>query len=243
MAEMRTEGLEEPRDEPNDPSSELGSNPNFIQRALAFAKDNAEATFDVVYSAAIGGVNGFGGAIQIGDHYKNGNGSLRERAERLVKWQCVKTGASGFVTGMGGAITIPASMTAALYVQIVMVAAIAHMAGKDVKSDEVKSLVLLLMVGDSTMVGGAKDMGIKAANKIFAKGVKKIPGNAIKAVNKALAPGLVVKYGAGGVVNLGKMIPFAGGVFGATFDSLATSIVGKRAVKLFITDDAQNGAP
>jgi hypothetical protein len=227
--------------ETEDPS-ESGSKPNFIQRAFAFAKDNAGAPLDIVYSAAVGGVNGLGGAEQIGDHYKKGKGSLRERADRLVKRQCFKTGVSGFATGVGGAIssaiTIPVGITAALYVQIVMVAAIAHMAGEDVRSDEVKGMVLALIVGDS-LAGRAKDAGIKAANNFAKNGVKNIPGAAVKAVNKVARQRLITKFGTEGVVNLGKMIPLAGGLVGGTFDSLATLAIGRSAVKFFIINDAQ----
>lgn len=71
-----------------------------------------------------------------------------ERAvKELVKYQVLKCGTSGFITGLGGLITlpvaIPTNIGSVLYVQMRMVAAIAKIGGYDVRSDQVQTLVYM----------------------------------------------------------------------------------------------------
>ncbi|MGO2174028.1 MAG: EcsC family protein, partial [Staphylococcus equorum] len=76
------------------------------------------------------------------------------------------TGTSGFLTGLGGMITLPvalpANITSVVYVQMRMIAAIAHIRGYDLKDDEVKTLVYLCLTGQ-TAGDILKDVGVKFA--------------------------------------------------------------------------------
>lgn len=102
-------------------------------------------TLDYCYEKAVNGFPGVETAQELADSYKNDNGTLVDKANSLIRWQITKAGTSGFITGLGGIITlpiaIPANIASVLYVQIRMVAAIAHLGGYDVKDDKVKALV------------------------------------------------------------------------------------------------------
>lgn len=79
---------------------------------------------------------------ELADDY-TGRFDVPERAAKeLVKYQVLKCGTSGFITGLGGVITlpvaIPANIGTVLYVQMRMVAAIAKIGGYDVRSDQVR---------------------------------------------------------------------------------------------------------
>ena len=103
---------------------------------------------DWAYDKAVAGIGGFDSAEDIAADYLKQNGSLRDKANSLIRWQNAKAGTSGFVTGLGGLITLPvtlpANITSVLYVQIRMIAAIAKMGGYDLKDDRVKSLVFVV---------------------------------------------------------------------------------------------------
>lgn len=65
--------------------------------------------------------------------------STDKAVKELAKYQIAKCGTSGFVTGLGGLITLPAALpanvTSVLYIQLRLVAAVAYIGGFDIKSD------------------------------------------------------------------------------------------------------------
>lgn len=99
------------------------------------------------YDKAVQGVAGLDSAYDLADDYLKQEGSLHAQANSLIRWQNTKAGTSGFLTGLGGIITlpvaIPANVASVMYVQIRMIAAIAHMGGYNLNDDRVKSLVLM----------------------------------------------------------------------------------------------------
>jgi uncharacterized protein (DUF697 family) len=194
-------------------------------------------TLDYCYDAALNGLPGLGTAEEIANNYKNMEGSLEKKAKKLVRWQVAKCFASGFMTGLGGIITLPialpANIVSVLYVQIRMIAAIAALSGEDLRDDRVKTLVFLCLCGSA--VGDVmKDVGIKIGTKLTTNAIKKISGETIKKINERVGFRLVTKFGQKGSVNLGKAIPIAGGIIGGTWDAVSTKIIGNVARKTFV---------
>ena len=203
--------------------------PNLIMKGL-----------DKVYDLAVEGVEDspiLKSAREIGDQYSASHGSLDQRARRLVRWQVTKAGTSGFLSGLGGAITmpvvIPANMASVMYVQIRMIAAIAHLGGHDVRHDQVRTLCYACMCGSATGEV-VKGTGIKLTAKLTEEAIKRLPGAALKEINKKVGFRLATKFGEKGIINLGKMVPITGGVVGGTFDASSTYAIGKIARTVFI---------
>jgi uncharacterized protein (DUF697 family) len=199
---------------------------------------------DWSYDKAVnGGIPGMDTAIELAENYSRKRGTLIENANSLIKWQNTKSATSGFLSGLGGIIvmpvTIPANITSVILVQMRMVAAIAHMGGHDLKSDEVRTFVYACLAGN-----GAKDIlknsGIQIGKKLAISGIKKIPGEVIKKINQAVGFRLLTKFGEKGVINLGKMVPIAGGLIGGTVDAFSTNTIGNVARKLFIEESNVN---
>jgi uncharacterized protein (DUF697 family) len=159
-----------------------------------------------------------------------------ERIESLINWETSKNFTSGFITGLGGILTIPvsvpASMGASWVIQARMAAAIAKLAGHDIKSDRVKTFVLLTLVGDACK-DVLKDVGIKVGQGLARAALNRLPGKALIEINKKVGFRLLTKAGETGAVNLVKMIPLAGGVIGGVFDAATCRIVGKQAKNIF----------
>jgi len=182
-------------------------------------------TLDWAYSKAINGFTGVDSAYDLGNSYLQQNGILEQQVDSLIKWQVAKAATSGFVTGLGGVmtmpLTVPANIASVIYVQIRMIAAIAYMGGYDIRDDRVKSLVYICMVGNGAKEL-LKDMSVKAGEKLLTKTIEKV---SIK---------LTSKIGEKGVTSLGKAVPVLGGVVGGSFDAVTTRVVGKVAKKIFI---------
>ena len=196
---------------------------------------------DKAYDAAVSGsVPGTDSAEDLARDYQNDYDEPLKAAEALVRWQNVKAGTSGFVTGLGGLITIPvalpANITSVIYVQIRMIAAIAKIGGYDLHDDRVKTLVFVCLAGNSAK-DVLKNAGISVATAAAKGLIKQIPKTVIGQINKAVGFRLITKFGTKGAVNLGKAVPFIGGVLGAAMDTAATNAIGNVAIKTFIDEN------
>ncbi|MCH7330856.1 EcsC family protein [Acinetobacter modestus] len=190
------------------------------------------------YEKAVNGVPGLDSAYDLANDYMKTNDSLYNQVNSLIRWQNTKAGTSGFLTGLGGIITlpiaIPANVASVIYVQIRMIAAIAHMGGHNLNDDRVKSLVFVCLTGNAAK-DILKDIGIVVGKKIAQNSIKNISGKTITAINQKVGFRLLTKFGEKGVINLGKTVPLLGGIIGASFDSVTTNTVGNIARDTFIT--------
>jgi hypothetical protein len=192
---------------------------------------------DGAYDAALNGLPGVSSAIELAEDYLSKHDNGIDAVNSLINWQVTKCGTSGFLSGLGGLITlpvaIPANIASVIYVQTRMIAAIAYIGGYDIHDDRVKTLVYMCLCGNGAK-DIAKSVGIKIGNKVTENMIKKIPGAVITKINQKVGFRLVTKFGEKGAVNLGKMIPIAGGVIGAGFDIASTSTIAKIAKSTFI---------
>jgi hypothetical protein len=177
---------------------------------------------------------------QLADDYLRKHTNTETAAKSFVNYQIAKCTTSGFVTGLGGLITlpiaIPANVSSVLYVQMRMIACLAHMGGYDTKSDQVQTLVYACLAGIS-LDQVVKQVGVKVGIKFANAMVKKIPGTVLTKINQKVGFRLLTKFGTKGVINIGKAIPLVGGVISGGFDFAETKIIADRAYKMFILND------
>ena len=157
-----------------------------------------------------------------------------------IKNQILKCTTSGFITGFGGLITlpvtVPANISSVLYVQMRMIACIAYMAGYDLKSDQVQTLVYACLAGVSVSEV-IKQTGIKIGMKMATSAIKKIPGKTLTKINQKVGFRFITKFGEKGVINLGKLVPGVGAVIGGSLDYAETKVISKRAYDWFFEGD------
>ncbi len=198
---------------------------------------------DWAYDKATEGFPCFDSANDLAKDYLKGDRTLAEKVNSLIQWQNMKAGTTGFVTGLGGLITlpvaVPANISVVLLVQVRMIAAIAIMGGHDVKDDRVRTLVYVCLAGNTAKEVLSK-VGVDIANKLALGAIKSIPGKTLTAINQAVGFRLVTKFGEKGVVNMGKAIPLLGAVVGATFEVVATNAIGNVARDLFCREEPQS---
>ncbi|WP_312583205.1 EcsC family protein [Atlantibacter hermannii] len=209
----------------------------------SFTEVKIMQALDYVYEKAITGALGADSCYDLAEEYLKLEGDMISKTNSLIRWQNTKASTTGFLTGLGGVIllpvAIPANISTIWYVQIRMIASIAVMGGYDVKDDRVKSLVYACLTGNAAK-DILKNIGANFSTKMTNQLIKSISGETIKAINKAVGFRLLTKFGEKGIVNLGKMVPLAGGVVGATFDGVTTNIIGNIARKTFIEGSALN---
>lgn len=192
---------------------------------------------DRAYEKSINGIPGTDTAYELAENFMSKHVSVDKAINSLVRWQNTKSATSGFLSGLGGLITlpvaIPANIASVTYVQIRMIAAIAHMKGYDLEDDQVKTFVFVCLTGQAAS-DILKQTGIKVGTALTTKAIKKIPLEIIRSINKAVGVRLVTKFGEKGVVNLGKAVPLVGGFIGGTVDGIGTNIIGKTAKRVFV---------
>lgn len=158
------------------------------------------------------------------------------RVESLIKWETGKNFTSGFITGLGGLVTFPVSIPAALgaswLIQARMTGAIARIYGHDLESDRVRTKILLALAGDVAR-DAMKDLGLKLDNRITQRAVDQIPGRALVEINKRIGARLLAKAGQRVVLRFPRAVPVVGGVVGGALDAAVCRMVGKTAKALF----------
>ena len=191
-----------------------------------------------ILDQALDGIGLLPSASDLANDYKAPVLSERRRtgAGRLIRWAVAKNTATGVVTGLGGVLTlpvaIPGSLAASLAIQAPMVAAIAEIYGHDSKDDQVRTAILLGMIG-TAMEDVVKAAGVTLGGKVAIEGLKKIPGKVLIEINKRVGFRLLTKFGERGVVNLAKLVPLVGGAVGGTFDGATCYMVGQAADRAF----------
>jgi uncharacterized protein (DUF697 family) len=187
---------------------------------------------------AIAGVPGLTGSQALATEYLNDQSyaSDDERIASLIRWESSKSFSGGFLSGVGGLITLPvalpAGLTAAWILQARMAGAIAHILGHDLKEDRVRSFVLLSLLGDA-IKEPLKQVGVKVSTKVGENLVRQIPSHLIVSLNQAIGFRLITKAGTRGAINLTKVVPVLGGVVGGAADLYACRTVGRIAQSIF----------
>lgn len=195
---------------------------------------------DWAYEKATSDIPGLDSAQELAASYLKEEGSLREQIDSLIRWQNAKSATSGFITNLGGLITlpvaIPANFVSVIYIQVRMIAAIAKMCGYDLKDDRVRTLVYVSLCG-SAVKDLFKDIGVQFGTKLTAEMIKKyVSAEVLKAINKAVGFRLVTKVGEKGTINLTKAVPLVGGVIAGALDGFTTNVVGNTARDIFLND-------
>jgi hypothetical protein len=190
-----------------------------------------------VYERALSGIPGVDGVEDLAQSYSVKQLCADDAIDSLVSWQIAKASTAGFITGIGGILTlpvaIPANLAGVLYIQIRMIGAIAHLRGYDVRSDQVRTLAFACLAG-SAALDILKDLGINIGAQLTRQMIFRISGEVLKRINRAVGFRLVTKAGTRGVVNLVKVVPLVGDFVGGALDAAATNVIGRTAKQVFV---------
>ena len=210
-------------------------------KKIQITQEDIMKLLENLYGKSIQGVQNISPPItQLAADYLSKSNDVKTAAKSFINYQIAKCTTSGFLTSLGGIITLPISIPAnigtVLYVQMRMIACLAYMGGYDTESDQVQTLVYACLAGIS-VDQIVKQVGIKLGVKLANSMVKKIPKTVLVKINQKVGFRLFTKFGTKGLINIGKAIPVIGGVIGGGFDFVETKVIADRAYKMFILGD------
>ena len=124
-------------------------------------------------------------------------------------------------------IALPANVLSALYIQIRMVAAIAALRGHDLKSDQVRTVVLACLCG-TTLIDVVKEAGLGIGAGLAQQAVTGLSTEALRRLARIGALRRV-----GGTSRVVRLTPLIGGVVAGALDGALTRAYANAAKKLF----------
>lgn len=205
-------------------------------KAPEINQEQVMKVLDQCYDIAIKGLATSKNCTELANEYLSRFDSQDIAVKTMVTNQIAMCTTSGFLTSLGGLITLPVALPANLatvwYMQIRMIGAIAVMYGFDPFDDSVRTLVYLCLTGTS-ISKICRDAVVQFGNKLTLTLVKKIPGAMLTKINQAVGFRFITRAGSKGIINLTKMVPIVGGVVGGAFDFAGTKVIANKAIKVF----------
>jgi len=186
------------------------------------------------------GIDGRGlvdGAQKVADSALSGTPDAEAAIDRIVRNHLAMAGAGGFVTGLGGFVTmtvaLPANVLEFYLVATRMTAAIAQLRGYDIHHQSIRTAVLLTLVGADADDLLKKAGVVTPGNRITNLAVQRLPGPALMVVNKAVGFRLLANVGRSTFARFGKAVPVVGGAVGAGLDLYFLKRIADHARKEF----------
>lgn len=194
-------------------------------------------TLDWIAEAGINGLGVLPSAKKVADDHLRNTGDPESAIDSIIFWRTTYAAGTGFVSGVGGIAVMPVAIPAALLASYALAAntaaAIACLRGYDIYSEQARTMILLCLLGENAEQF-LKNAGIAIGNKLAKNLIQQIPGKVLIDINKRIGFRLITKGGAKGVINLARMVPLAGGVVGAGFDSFFVKACGSVSKKVFV---------
>lgn len=189
-----------------------------------------------LYPKAIDGLPLLGTPLQTAAPFRRGDDPLRARAERMIRPHVALAGTTGFVTGLGGfltmPVTVPADLAGVALLQLHLAASCATLAGLDLHDDTTRErIVECLLKTDQGPDNTAKEeAATRAGVKVAERGIRYVLQKSAEWTAKAAGTRLMARRFARGV-------PLVGGAIGAISDTYSTRVVARHTLDTFFPAD------
>lgn len=187
------------------------------QGLAAHASKVVEQLLDV----GLDGRGPFDSAQKVADSARSDHGDTERSVDSVVRSHLRLAAAGGFVTGLGGFVTLPVALPANILgfyaVATRMVGSVASLRGYDLRQTGVREAVMLTLVGADATDLLAK-AGVRTSGRLANLAAQRLPGPAIMVINKGIGFRLVSQVGKSALSRFGKGVPVVGGVVGAGVD-------------------------
>ncbi|MGO1227157.1 MAG: EcsC family protein [Brachybacterium sp.] len=198
-----------------------------------------ERVVTLIRDVGLDGKLAYSSAADIARHAQRGRGKRRPQVavRRLVRRHRWGVTAGGFVTGLGGFVTLPILLptnVVEFYVQATrMVGAIAAVRGYDLEDEEVRVRVLAALLGEES--GDVlKNVGLGPIAGVATRGLaKRLPTTPQSELAGAIGGRLLRRFGLRSARLFGKAIPGLGAVLGALADRSQLNKIAAAAKKSF----------
>jgi hypothetical protein len=173
---------------------------------------------------------------------KNG-GNVEAAVDDVVKSHLKLAAAGGFVTSLGGFITLPVALPAnvlGFYLLATrMTAAVASLRGHDLTQPQIRTAVLLTLVGADADDLLAKAGMVSPTGRLTNLAAQRLPGPALMVLNKAVGFRLLSTAGRKTFSRFGRNVPIVGGIVGAGLDGWLIKRISENARREFPTATAR----
>lgn len=187
-----------------------------------FATDLVEKVLDI----GIDGRGPFASAVEMARNAQGSTSSHKGAVDAIVRRHLATGAVGGFVTGLGGFVTMPIALPANVIefyvVATRMVGAIAHVRGYDVNDPHIRTAIMLTLVGaeaDDLLRKAGVVAGAGAGGRLTNLAAQRLPGPALMVVNKAIGFRLASRVGRSALSRFGKAVPVVGGLLGSGLDT------------------------
>ena len=202
------------------------------------ANDGAVARLvQVLLDAGIDGLGPLKSAQEMAHTARLQSRTPEAAVARVARNHVAKGGIGGFVTGVGGFLTMPVALPANVvefYVGATrMVAAIATIRGYDVNDPQVRTAVLLTLVGSDADEVLSKAGLTGTSGKVLGLAASQLPPAGLLMLNKAIGFRILRGVGEKAFSRLGRGVPLAGGVLGGGIDMWMMKRIADHAMNEF----------
>ncbi|MFW5474719.1 hypothetical protein ACOCJ5_15530 [Knoellia sp. CPCC 206450] len=213
-------------------------------RDQGFVGNSATKMVENLLDTGIDGKGPFDSAAKVAAAaLKKNNGNVEAAVDDIVKGHVRLAAAGGFVTSLGGFITLPVSLPANVLgfylIATRMTAAVASLRGHDIAQPQIRTAVLLTLVGadadDLLATAGMVAPGGRLTNLA----AQRLPGPALMVVNKAIGFRLLSTAGKKTFSRFGRNVPLVGGIVGAGLDGWLLKRISDNARREFPTATTQ----
>ena len=188
---------------------------------------------------AIRGVGPLDGAAMAAEKQLDENkGDMDAAIKDLIENHVRLAGAQGFLTNMGGLVTmpvaVPANIAGLALIQCRMVAAIAHLRGYDLADKRTRNAILACLLGEERMLSLIKKKKIPGTPMALATAPVYDPHLSTVMANE-VASELVTRIAGKRIAfTVGRRVPIVGGLVGAGTDGFATWSIGRYVDREFL---------
>jgi uncharacterized protein (DUF697 family) len=216
----------------------------FVASSLApaaqrFAPQAAAGVLRQVLEIAIDGYQRFPGAEQIAESkLAKSSGDAQLAIDAVIDQHIRLAGVQGFVTSVGGLVTLPvalpANLTGLAIVQARMVAAIAHLRGYDLDDPRVRTAVITCLLGEDGVTDRLKKLSLPTSPVAIATAPVFDPELDRQVAGEVVAELIARISGKRMALTVTRRVPLLGGAVGAGVDGWSTYRVGEFAEKSLI---------
>lgn len=191
-----------------------------VEEAGVAAK-TANAIVGKLMDIGIDGLGPLDSAAEVVSQARKEHADPEDAIDAIAKSHVRLSAAGGFVTGAGGLLTmgvaLPANIIEFYVLATRMVTSIASLRGYDIERAEVRSAVMLTLVGaDSQDL--LRRAGVTGAHRLSQVAIQRLPKAAVMVINKGVGFRLATQLGGKTLGRLGRAVPVFGGVVGAGLD-------------------------
>jgi EcsC protein family len=200
----------------------------------------------VLLDAGIDGLGPLKSAQEMAEAARLSSRSGDAAVAKVARNHVGKGAVGGFVTGIGGFLTMPIALPAnVLEFYIVatrMVASIADLRGYEVDDPQVRTAVLLTLVGsDADEVLKKAGLTGGTTGKVLGLAAGQLPPAGLLMLNKAIGFRILRGVGEKAFSRLGRGVPLAGGVLGGGVDMWMMKRIADHAMNEFPSKDVPSG--